>query len=57
MNKITAQQVFEWVKTGHWSLRDFNEWVTAQKTNAHAAGYTEGRTDAEYFIGEDGGAI
>lgn len=26
---MTVKQVYEWVKTGHWSLREFREWVEA----------------------------
>ena len=28
---ITSKQAYEWVKTGHWSLREFNEWFDAQR--------------------------
>lgn len=27
MNKITIQQAYEWVKTGHWTLTQFRAWV------------------------------
>jgi hypothetical protein len=26
---MTVKQVYEWVKTGHWSLREFREWIEA----------------------------
>jgi hypothetical protein len=25
----TSKQVYEWVKTGHWTFQQFNEWVSA----------------------------
>ena len=25
--KVTSKQAYEWVKTGHWSFRQFKEWV------------------------------
>jgi hypothetical protein len=24
---VEAKQVYEWVKTGHWSLREFKDWL------------------------------
>lgn len=28
---IEAKQVYEWVKTRHWSLRQFKEWLEIQR--------------------------
>lgn len=38
---ISAKQVYEWVKTGHWSRRQFDEWVTNIKRDARKS---SGRT-------------
>jgi hypothetical protein len=27
----TTKQAYEWVKTGHWSLREFTEWFNSQQ--------------------------
>ena len=24
---VSPKQAFEWIKTGHWTFREFNEWV------------------------------
>ena len=29
LHSLSPQQVYEWVKTGYWSLKDFQEWVSA----------------------------
>lgn len=34
-DKITAAQVYEWVKTGHWNKRQFLEWNREQFTPHH----------------------
>lgn len=34
-DKITASQVYEWVKTGHWNKRQFLEWNREQLTPHH----------------------
>jgi len=34
---IEAKQVYEWVKTGHWSLREFKDWLAeAEKQEPHS---------------------
>jgi hypothetical protein len=35
---ISVNQAYQWVKTGYWSLREFNLW---DKTR-HSTSYTEG---------------
>jgi len=37
----TAKQAFEWVKTGHWTFRQFNEWQEA----VWASGYRDGENE------------
>ena len=32
---MTVKQVYEWVKTGHWSLMEFREWVEAVLKEKH----------------------
>lgn len=36
---ITAKQAYEWVKTGHWSLREFTAWFNVQVAIAKNAGH------------------
>ena len=36
---IEAKQVYEWVKTGHWSLREFKDWLTEAEKTAFAFGW------------------
>jgi hypothetical protein len=28
---VEAKQVYEWIKTGHWSLREFKDWLAELK--------------------------
>lgn len=49
---ISIRQAFEWVKTRHWSLRDFNEWVKAQQHKHFQEGYREGYSNG-YETGLD----
>lgn len=34
-DKVTASQVYEWVKTGHWNKRQFLEWNREQLIPHH----------------------
>jgi hypothetical protein len=34
--KITAKQAYEWVKTGHWTLKTFEIWLDHVVCNAEA---------------------
>jgi hypothetical protein len=47
---IEAKQVYEWVKTGHWSKRQFMEWFTSteESSNAAKAAATQ-RNDSEHL--------
>lgn len=38
MNIITVKQAFEWVKTGHWTLSQFSEWVKVVQEDAFVHG-------------------
>ena len=39
MIAVTIQQVFEWVKTGHWDKATFTEWVEACKQDSYDTGW------------------
>jgi hypothetical protein len=44
----SPNQVYEWVKTGHWSFAEFSQWITASRTvvdRAYNEGYNDGRKD------------
>lgn len=38
---ITPQMAYQWVKTGVWSLGEFNGWVNAVNHVAFARGFSE----------------
>lgn len=33
LRKVSNEQAYEWVKTGHWNLAQFRAWCSAQKEN------------------------
>lgn len=35
---VTAKQVYEWVKTGHWSLGRFEDWLISMLVQASREG-------------------
>lgn len=51
LENVSIRQAFEWIRTGHWKLRTFNEWVKAQGAKEYQTGYTNGY-DAGYDIGQ-----
>lgn len=50
MLNVTEKQAYEWVKTGHWDLKEFTEWFDAKLADS----YTDGRNDVEYEISRSG---
>jgi len=40
MKEFDSEQAFEWIKTGRWSYKEFEEWLDAN--NKYAVGYDEG---------------
>lgn len=32
-NQVSDKQAYEWVKTGHWSLAMFREWLSTYNSN------------------------
>ena len=42
---VNAQQAYEWVKTGVWSLSRFREWVAATQKASYDTGYKDGHED------------
>lgn len=41
LSNVSEQQAYEWVKTGHWSKREFIEWVEAVKEERYNRGYDD----------------
>ncbi len=39
---ITPKQAFEWVKTGHWTFREFDLWYGARAFDAEMTGMSRG---------------
>lgn len=39
---ITPKQAFEWIKTGHWTFREFELWYGAQTFDAEMNGMSQG---------------
>ena len=53
---ITSDQVYEWVKTGHWSMQQFLEWMQQREDKFYDAGHTDGWNEAEQeFEGDRSG--
>ena len=52
---IEAKQVYEWVKTGHWSLREFKDWLAdLDKQQPSGDKYTSfGFMGGDKFVNED----
>lgn len=50
LENVSIRQAFEWVKTGHWKLRTFNQWVKTQGSKEYSKGHTDGY-EAGYDIG------
>lgn len=45
---IEAKQVYEWVKTGHWSLRQFKEWLAEAYGQEIEPRFGQGISDNPY---------
>jgi hypothetical protein len=47
--EVTPKQVYEWVKTGHWSRAQFEAWLSnyteAEARKAFNDGYSEGQRE------------
>lgn len=43
---ITEKQVYEWVKTGHWTFAQFEEWAYDERQKASDDAYKSGYDSA-----------
>ena len=39
LNNVSENQAYEWVKTGHWNLQKFQEWVYFVMQKSYDEGY------------------
>jgi hypothetical protein len=46
---VEAKQVYEWVKTGHWSLSEFKDWLAEVEKRCE---YCDGTGDVHDQTGE-----
>lgn len=45
---IKSKQAYEWVKTGHWDLKQFQSWFEDHCHEHYSDGYDSGTFDANY---------
>jgi hypothetical protein len=44
---ISVNQAYQWIKTGHWSLREFNLWDKTRHLNSYTEGFNTGYEASE----------
>lgn len=47
MESVTVKQAYEWVKTGHWNLRQFEAWFDYQALEYYTQGFNKGERFSE----------
>lgn len=40
MADVSLKQAYEWVKTGHWGILNFTQWLNTKGVNSNAPLYT-----------------
>jgi hypothetical protein len=46
----TMDDAFDFIKSGQWSVQDFEEWCTIIRGDAHKEGYNDGISEAKAMI-------